>query len=112
MNNIEAKGKITNNGQLKKITHYEEVLDNNIDKLKGTRNNKVKLIEVTTKVGTWNGDEDSQNRMCRTIVALGSMKKGTTVKWKMLDNKIVEVTKENLLEAMVKAGQAQSDLWL
>ena len=99
-------------GLLKTTTHFEEVLDTNIKAHKGTRTNNVENIIVTTDIGSWNGDETSQNRMCRTIVALGAMPQDTKISWKMADNSVIDVTKENLLEAMLLAGQKQSDLWL
>lgn len=73
----------------------------------------VSRITVTTASGnTFDGDEVSQQRMSRAYTALQPKEEGATTPWVLHDNTSVLVTKEELLEALALAGQAQTDLWV
>lgn len=76
---------------------------------KEVRTKEVQAIKVTTATGnTFDGDEISQNRMTRVLVGLPE---GSTTTWILADNTVVEVSKQELREALVLAGSAQSELW-
>jgi len=83
--------------------------------LKNTKANKESLVSniiVTTTTGkTFDGDEISQDRMLRAS-SIASITGQTTTQWKLADNTIVEVTLEELKEALVLAGQEMSRIWL
>jgi hypothetical protein len=65
-------------------------------------------VEVDGKV--FDGDETSQNRMTRAVVALKAADTPTTM-WTLSDNSTVEVTTSQLEQALVKSGQAQTSIW-
>lgn len=76
---------------------------------KARRAEAVQSITVTTQAGnTFDGDEESQTRMARAILALPD---GATVPWVLADNSIVQVTASELREALALAGAEQSRLW-
>jgi hypothetical protein len=56
----------------------------------------------------FDGDETSQDRMARSIVALND---GETVQWVLADNTIAQVTKEQLRQALRMSGEAQTAIW-
>lgn len=56
----------------------------------------------------FDGDEVSQDRMARSIIALDL---GETVQWVLADNSIAQVTRGQLREALRKAGMAQTAIW-
>lgn len=56
----------------------------------------------------FDGDESSQDRMTRAIVALDS---GETIQWVLADNSVVQVTREQLRQALRLAGQQQTEVW-
>jgi hypothetical protein len=72
-------------------------------------------IKVQTSVGHWfDGDETSQNRMARAIIALNAQPQDPvpTVTWVLADNKAIQVTAAELTEALTKAGAAQAAVWV
>lgn len=74
------------------------------------RDAAVKQITVTTSSGkVFDGDEDSQNRMCRAVT-FGSP--GQTTTWKMANNLEETVTWEELKEAGGLCGLAQTPIWM
>lgn len=79
---------------------------------KAQREQQVAQIKVTTQAGhTFDGDEVSQGRMARAIIAL----QGTgapSVTWVLADNTPVEVTAAELTEALALAGAAQAAIWV
>lgn len=80
--------------------------------LKAERDAKVSAIVVTTSTGkAFNGDETSQTRMSRAIVAM-QIAGANTITWVLADNTAVEVTLTELSEALVLAGQAQAAIWV
>lgn len=79
---------------------------------KETRANVVDAITVTTAAGhTFDGDEVSQNRMARAIIAL-STGLAPSVTWVLADNSVIDATAAELTEALVLAGQAQAAVWV
>lgn len=79
---------------------------------KAEREMAVAAIKVTTQAGnTFDGDETSQGRMARAIVALqgtGAM----SVAWVLADNTAIEASAAELTEALALAGAAQASLWV
>ena len=79
---------------------------------KQKRAEKVDAITVTTKAGhTFDGDETSQNRMARAIIAL-STGLAPSVTWVLADNSVIAATAAELTEALALAGQAQAAVWV
>lgn len=69
-------------------------------------------IVVTTSTGKqFDGDEVSQQRMARALLAMQLAQVGST-QWVLADNTISEVTCDDLGEALVLAGQKQSEIWM
>lgn len=72
----------------------------------------VEAIKVTTAAGhTFDGDEESQGRMSRAIIAL-STGLAPSVNWVLADNTVIAATAAELTEALVLAGQAQAAIWV
>lgn len=68
----------------------------------------------TVKFLSFDGDEEAQTRMSRTIVAaqaLGVDLNTETRTWVMSDNSIEQVTIDELAQALRLAGDAQTALW-
>lgn len=83
------------------------------DELKAQRDAAVAAIQVTTAAGnTFDGDETSQDRMTRAVVALGAAPAGTTVNWVLADNSVIEASQAELTEALMLAGAAQAAIWV
>ena len=83
------------------------------DELKAQRDAAVAAIKVTTTAGnTFDGDETSQIRMTRAVVALGAAPAGTTVNWVLADNSVIDATEAELTEALMLAGSAQAAIWV
>ena len=79
---------------------------------KVARAQTVEAIKVTTQAGnTFDGDETSQGRMARAIIAL-STGLAPSVTWVLADNSTIEATPAELTEALVLAGQAQASIWV
>lgn len=82
------------------------------DQLKAQREVAVAAIKVTTTAGnTFDGDEVSQGRMSRAIIALGTGL-APSVSWVLADNTVIQATAAELTEALVLAGQAQAAVWV
>ena len=77
---------------------------------KELREKKVESIVVDVEGLLFDGDETSQNRMARTIVAMQTTG-AVTIPWTMADNRVVVVTQTQLSQALLKAGQEQSSVW-
>jgi len=76
-----------------------------------SREEAVRSIKVTTSTGKeFDGDEVSQGRMSRAILALQGTGLPSTM-WILADNTVAQVTAAEFLEAMVLAGQEQSIVW-
>lgn len=80
-------------------------------KAKVERTATVERITVTTASGkTFDGDEISQGRMARAIIALDPLQ---TTLWILADNTPdPAVTREELREALRLAGSAQTAVWI
>lgn len=79
---------------------------------KASRAAMVEAIDVTTAAGnTFDGDEVSQGRMARAILALGTTPGGAT-NWVLADNTVIAATAAELTEALALAGAAQAALWV
>ena len=86
----------------------EEVAMRNLITAKAEREDYVSKIIVEVDGMMFDGDETSQDRMARSIVALDL---GETVQWVLADNTIAHVTRAQLREALRKAGTAQTAIW-
>lgn len=79
---------------------------------KTARSAAVAAIRVTTAAGnTFDGDEISQGRMARAIIALQATGT-TTVPWVLADNSAIQATAAELTEALALAGAAQAAVWV
>lgn len=79
---------------------------------KTSRAATVEAIKVTTTAGNeFDGDEISQGRMARAIIALGTTP-GGTVNWVLADNSVINATAAELTEALALAGAAQAAIWV
>lgn len=82
---------------------------------KKNRADYVAGIKVTTAAGNiFDGDETSQNRMVRAIVALSAQPQSPvpTVTWVLADNTPIQATAAELTEALALAGAAQAAVWV
>lgn len=79
---------------------------------KARRAEAVDRIVVTTSAGhDFDGDEVSQGRMARAIIALQAT--GTpSVRWVLADNNAIDAPVAELVEALALAGAAQAKLWV
>lgn len=83
------------------------------DELKASRALAVEKIKVTTKAGnTFDGDETSQGRMARAIIALNAAPAGSTVRWVLADNSVIMASAKELTEALSLAGAEQAAIWV
>ena len=82
------------------------------DAAKADRAFAVSAIKVTTQAGnTFDGDEVSQGRMARAIIALQAT--GTpAVTWVLADNSTLQASAAELSEALAMAGAEQAALWV
>lgn len=87
----------------------EEVAAQELAQAKAERADAVSKIIVTVDGMAFDGDEESQQRVARSIIALED---GETMPWVLYDNTIAEVTKEQLKQVLRLAGQKQSELWV
>lgn len=86
----------------------EEVAMKQLVAAKAEREDYVKRIVVEVDGMMFDGDEVSQDRMARSIIALDL---GEKVQWVLADNTIKMVTRAQLREALRKAGSAQTAIW-
>lgn len=79
---------------------------------KAARQAAVEAITVTTQAGnTFDGDETSQGRMARAILAMQIAGASSTT-WILADNAQATVTLAELSEALLLAGLEQTRLWV
>lgn len=96
------------------VDSLPDILSNmpTIDAGNMTKERLVSRIKVTTSTGkVFDGDEKSQERILRAI-NIATITGDTTTQWKMADNTIIEVTLEELKEALALAGKEMSRIWL
>lgn len=86
----------------------EEIAAAELIKAKEERAEYVSKIVVEVDGMLFDGDEKSQDRMTRSIIALDL---GEKVQWVLADNTIKMVTRAQLREALRKAGEAQTAIW-
>lgn len=86
----------------------EEIIAIELSKAKAERAEYVSKIVVEVDGMLFDGDEKSQDRMTRSIIALDL---GEKVQWVLADNTIKMVTRAQLREALRKAGEAQTAIW-
>lgn len=80
---------------------------------KAERTKAVKSITVMTASGrVFDGDELSQGRMARAILALQATPNITHTPWMMANNQPANVTAQELTEALALAGIRQTELWI
>lgn len=79
------------------------------DAFKAERQALVDTIKVTVADKVYDGDEISQARMARAIVAMSDTE---TVQWVLADNSVHYPTKAELTEALRLAGAEQTKLWI
>lgn len=102
---INAEGNVE---PIQKVKSSEELLQ----EAKAARQNLVGNIVVVTQSGkSFNGDEVSQGRIARAIVALQAMNQPST-QWALSDNTIADVPVAELVEALALAGQEQTRIWM
>ena len=95
------------------LVYHAPVVVKTRDELKAERQAKVDAITVTTAAGhTFDGDETSQGRMARAVIALSAAPAGTTVNWVLHDNSVIQATAAELTEALALAGAAQAAIWV
>lgn len=88
----------------------EQISDLELKKTKNLREASVSKITVTTAAGnTFDGDEKSQERMARSLVAL---EEGETLPWVLANNTVVTVGKPELKEALRLAGAKLAEEWI
>ena len=86
----------------------EEVAMKQLVAAKAEREDYVKRIVVEVDGMMFDGDEVSQDRMARSIIALDL---GEKVQWVLADNTVAQVTRAQLREALRKSGEAQTAIW-
>ena len=94
----------------------EELQAQALAKAKSDRASEVSKITVEVDGLIFDGDEDSQTRMARTITASQALglPEDSTISWAMADtnaNKVEQVTITQLSKALYLAGCKQSELW-
>lgn len=101
---------ITQHGQIASYVPPEPPGEQSLADKKRARQEKVDAIVVTTASGkSFDGNEEAQNRMAR---ALAGMDNTDVLPWVLADNRIADIDKRELREALRLAGQAQAALWI
>lgn len=92
----------------------EELAAQELAQAKAERADAVSKIIVEVDGMAFDGDEESQTRMGRTIAAAVALGVDLTTErrtWVLADNSIAEVTIAQLAEALRLAGDSQTALW-
>lgn len=92
----------------------EEVAEKELQAAKNERANAVSEIVVEVDGMVFDGDEDAQTRMGRTVaaaVALGVDLDTYTQTWVLADNSVAQPTISQIARALKLAGKAQTELW-
>lgn len=82
-------------------------------KLKGKelKESRVSSLLITSSAGNvFNGDELSQNRILKTLTVMGLTGQSKNM-WKLANNSIVEVSKEELEEVLILAHAEMDSIW-
>lgn len=80
------------------------------EEAKQARQQAVDSIVVTVNGKEFDGDETSQTRMARAILGMQAANI-QYLQWVLADNTVTEATMAELTEALILAGQRQSELW-
>lgn len=101
------------------VTEYDPVdrmtAKEKLAEAKRERADAVARIVVTVDGMSFDGDEESQSRMARTVAsaaALGADLSAVKRTWVLADNSIAEVTCAQLAEALMLAGEIQTRAWV
>ena len=80
---------------------------------KTERTDAVSKITVEVDGMVFDGDETAQDRMARAITMFTSsgLPPDTTTEWVLADNTVAQVTVNQLAQALLLAGQKQTELW-
>lgn len=79
---------------------------------KAAREAAVNNIKVTTSAGnTFDGDETSQTRMTRAILAMQATG-SDSINWVLANNSVISASVAELTEALALAGAEQALLWV
>lgn len=91
----------------------DETDEAKLARLKAERAEAVKNIVVEVDGMLFNGDEESQNRIDRTITAATAAGFGPddTTTWVLYDNTVATVTVKQLAQVLLLSGQKQTELW-
>ena len=82
------------------------------EQAKAQRQAAVDAIKVTTQAGhTFDGDETSQTRMTRAVLAMQATG-APSVTWVLANNTVIQATVPELTEALALAGAEQARLWV
>lgn len=97
------------------VDEIADLLENNevyVQAIRRARKEKA-IREITVDVNSkvFDGDEISQSRMLRAI-QIAAVTGETATQWKLADNSIVDVTLDELKEALMLAGKEMSKIWL
>lgn len=88
----------------------EQILQARMQKAKVARAQAVSEIVVTTQAGhTFDGHEDAQNRMGRSVTIMSDT---DMLPWVLADNTVVAVSKAELQEALRLSGLAMAAIWV
>ena len=84
-----------------------------LTKAKEARAQAVSEITVEVDGLVFDGDETAQDRMARAITMFTSsgLPADTTTSWVLADNTVAQVTIGQLTQALLLAGQKQTELW-
>ena len=86
----------------------EQLAEQTLTQAKVERAEAVSNITIEVDGMVFDGDETSQTRMGRSIVAMND---DETITWVLHDDTIAQVSKAQLKEVLRKAGQKQTELW-
>lgn len=81
-----------------------------MQELKNIRAQMVESITVEVNGKTFDGNERSQDRMARAILAL-EYANITDTEWTLADSSATQVTIDELKEALMLSGQRQTEIW-
>lgn len=87
----------------------EELAEAKLAQAKAERAAAVAALTVEVDGMVFDGDENAQERMARTVTMADSMDE--TTEWVLADNTVATVTAGQLRRACRAAGKAQTELW-
>lgn len=106
--------KLDEDGEIVSFTPPQPTEEELLEKAKSERSEAVSQIVVEVDGMKFDGDEESQTRMGRTVaaaVALGVDIETYTQTWVLADNTVATPTIKQLAQALKLAGEAQTNLW-